>query len=307
MREIHKFVGILPAGISAQNKLEPREECALFLDPWRAQKPRILTLSEEEGSIVTALGVSGGFLKFAISSPYGACILWGVGTACLYYRGVEGLDDYIKKLFSAVMGYVRFDYDHRDIIDIPSENNQFAMPHVMELLRVKQNIDDPQCPELWLLKLYNPKDFGELFDRYLGRSVRLHLACPVGIKIRAPNDVEFRYDPVNNSFLGNLPVLANSVVDQDGSRILDLVVTEKSFEVEITASEKGIFNFCLIDEKKRKIAFYENVKINQNDIYNLKFIRNQTFNVLEGPSGVKIIPTVMHFSMATPWIHLLLE
>jgi len=142
---LHKFVGIFPAGISAQHKLEPGEDQMWFLDPWRAQKPRILTVSDELVSIKTKVLAAGGF---TIIFPAGGAILWVAGGAWLYVSDrYEGFWDYLTRLLTTVWGTVRFDSDYKPLIDIPSENDRFAMEQVKQVTGIKQNFDDPEYPK----------------------------------------------------------------------------------------------------------------------------------------------------------------
>jgi len=309
---LHKFVGIFPAGISAQNKLEPSEDCVWFLDPWPAQKPKILTVSDEVFSAKATVIAAGGFTIF---SPAAGALLWAAGGAYLYYTDqYEGPWDYLKRIFTTVWGTVRFDSDYKFTIDIPSESNRFDIEQVEQIAKIKQNFDDPECPSLDLIKISTVEDIeallparGPLLGRGGSGSTKLHLMCPVAVKVSAQKSGNFTYDLVNNTFSGDLSVLVYSVLDEDGTRIMDLDVSEQDFDIEIKALDKGKFSLCMINSRKTRIAFYENVQINQNDIYNLKVIGNQPFNLLEGPGGVKIIPTVIHYSILTPWLNLLLE
>jgi len=321
MGGMHKFVGIFPAGISDDYKkvaavwLSHTDPTHLFLDPWILQHgPEVLTDEEmiyRMRDIPGLLAIGTSLINPAIGIT---AALGRVGIAVFNtVPEAKGPSDYIQAIIDVPAGTIRFDPSYHSI-DI----DKGIFVNTASITGQPQDFKDPDCPTATdhSLSLHTAVDVLSSFRDFIkkkeretiskGIGVLLHLMCPISVKISSQSGAIFEFDYVNETFSGSLPVIGISIPKEDGTRILDFVVFEEEFNVEIKAMDNGKLTVCSIDPNETRMASYEDIQLKTNDVYKLNITKNSIFPELIGPDGIKILPDIRNFLNAMPWMPLLL-
>jgi hypothetical protein len=313
----HKFAGIFPAGIKDEHKKVPvfvyikasQDPTHLFLDPWFLQHgAEVVTDGEminRMRNIPIAIGLGSGLINPAI--PFAAAF----GRACISLihaaPHAQSIYDYFQALADTPIAVVRFDPNFATTINI--DNGVFVYPELVS--SQPQDFKDPVCPEfddpiLQWQKVYYKRSPDYKVSQFI-RAFLLHLQCPISVKISNSMGGILEFDQMTGSFSGNLPSIGVSVPMEDNTNILDFVILDKKFFVDIKAISNGELSVALVNPKNTAIAFYKEIQLVKNGRYTMNVTDTNKFPPLIGIGGVTTPPQIKFVTKPSPFLFLLLD
>jgi hypothetical protein len=310
MGGIHKFAGIFPAGINDEYKKVPvylvasQDPTHLFLDPWFLQHgAEVLT----DGEMITrmrdlpALIGLGSALVVTPTIPVGVAL--GRAMISLYNARphAQSVYNYLQALVDLPTAAVRFDPDFATTFNI--DNGIFVNPDLVS--NQPQDFKDPACPSLINTFIHYHKLSREVLTPET--AFLLHLKCPISVKISNGIGGILEFDQMAGSFSGNLPSISVSLPIENNTNILDFMILDKKFFVEIQAINNGEMSVALVNPKNTAIAFYNEIQLIKNGRYTMNVTDTNKFPPLIGIGGVTIPPQIKFVAKPSPFLYLLLD